>query len=272
MPALQTQGVFYWAKIYMQWFRTWTDILDDHKLAQLSDYEFRIFQFLLACASEENSHTGLIARNMSAISRRIRRRKDHLMSAIETFQKLGLVSMNGDEAITITNWSKRQFKSDNVYERVKKHRKVSEYRNVSKALHETLPDTDTDTDTDKQIHKKKIKRSGVVFQIPTYEEAKEYCVKRGNSIDAEAFIAHYNSNGWMVGKNKMKDWRATIVTWEKRNYGKAESNVRGDTRSVYDKNVDEEAERINREWRAAKAKEAARVRAKDDAKGDSPEA
>jgi len=59
------------------------------------------------------------------------------------------------------------------------------------------------------------------FKKPTLDEIKNYCLERDNNIDAEAFINFYDSKGWMVGKNKMKDWKACIRTWEKRNYKKA---------------------------------------------------
>ena len=54
------------------------------------------------------------------------------------------------------------------------------------------------------------------FEKPTLEEVKKYCVKRGNDVDAEQFIDFYESKGWYVGKNKMKDWKACVRTWEKR--------------------------------------------------------
>lgn len=54
------------------------------------------------------------------------------------------------------------------------------------------------------------------FQKPTLEEVKQYCLERNNKIDAEYFIDHYNSNGWKVGKNSMKDWKAAVRTWERR--------------------------------------------------------
>lgn len=57
------------------------------------------------------------------------------------------------------------------------------------------------------------------FVKPTIEEVKQYCLERNNNIDAENFIDYYNSNGWKVGKNPMKDWEATIRTWERRNNG-----------------------------------------------------
>ena len=58
------------------------------------------------------------------------------------------------------------------------------------------------------------------FKKPTILEVKNYCILRKNNIDAEAFIAFYESKGWMIGKNKMKDWKQAIITWEKRNYKK----------------------------------------------------
>jgi hypothetical protein len=58
------------------------------------------------------------------------------------------------------------------------------------------------------------------FKKPTLEEVKQYCEERKNNIDAENFIDFYESNGWKVGNNKMKDWKASIRTWERRNKSK----------------------------------------------------
>lgn len=56
-----------------------------------------------------------------------------------------------------------------------------------------------------------------LFIPPTIEEVQAYIQEKGYSIDAEAFIAFYESKGWYVGKNKMKNWRMAVVTWSKRN-------------------------------------------------------
>lgn len=56
------------------------------------------------------------------------------------------------------------------------------------------------------------------FTPPTLEDVIAYCNERGNSVDAQHFIDHYTSNGWLVGKNKMKDWKAAIRTWERNGY------------------------------------------------------
>ena len=52
------------------------------------------------------------------------------------------------------------------------------------------------------------------FQKPTLDEVKAYCVERKNSIDPNRFISYYEANGWKVGKNPMKDWKAAVRSWE----------------------------------------------------------
>ena len=54
------------------------------------------------------------------------------------------------------------------------------------------------------------------FKKPTLEQVKNYCNERNNNVDPEAFIAFYESKGWMVGSNKMKNWKQSVLTWEKR--------------------------------------------------------
>lgn len=55
------------------------------------------------------------------------------------------------------------------------------------------------------------------FQKPTQEEVEAFCEENDISIDTRQFIDYYDSNGWKVGKNAMKDWKATVRNWERRN-------------------------------------------------------
>jgi len=55
-----------------------------------------------------------------------------------------------------------------------------------------------------------------IFRKPTVEEICDYCEERGNGLDGQAIHDHYESNGWMVGRTKMKDWRAAVRTWERK--------------------------------------------------------
>ena len=61
------------------------------------------------------------------------------------------------------------------------------------------------------------------FKKPTVEEAAAYCKERNNGVDAEMFVDYYEANGWHVGKQPMKDWKAAVRTWERR--GKADGSA-----------------------------------------------
>lgn len=77
--------------------------------------------------------------------------------------------------------------------------------------------SNNNTSNKKEIYKEKR------FKKPTLEEVKEYCLERQNNINPELFIDYYESNGWKVGKNPMKDWKACIRTWEKKNTSKVDA-------------------------------------------------
>lgn len=54
------------------------------------------------------------------------------------------------------------------------------------------------------------------FSPPSLSEVQAYISERGSAVDAQQFVDFYASKGWMVGKNRMKDWKAAVRTWEKR--------------------------------------------------------
>lgn len=56
------------------------------------------------------------------------------------------------------------------------------------------------------------------FVKPTIDEIQQYCSERNNNVDPQRFYDYYESNGWKVGKNSMKDWKASVRTWERSNY------------------------------------------------------
>jgi predicted phage replisome organizer len=61
------------------------------------------------------------------------------------------------------------------------------------------------------------------FVKPTLSEIEQYCIERNNNVNAEQFFDYYESNGWKVGKNSMKDWKACVRTWERNEYRKPNS-------------------------------------------------
>lgn len=69
------------------------------------------------------------------------------------------------------------------------------------------------------------KRGNRRFTPPTLEEVKTYCQERNNQVDPERFFDFYSAKGWMIGKNKMKDWKAAVRTWERKDATRQRESV-----------------------------------------------
>jgi hypothetical protein len=63
------------------------------------------------------------------------------------------------------------------------------------------------------------------FVKPTIIDINEYCKERKNNVDADTFFNFYESKDWLIGKNKMKNWKACIITWEKSRNNKNKDNT-----------------------------------------------
>lgn len=68
---------------------------------------------------------------------------------------------------------------------------------------------------EKEIEKESDKDNRRRFTPPSVEEVRAYCQERKNNVDPQTFVDFYESKGWLIGKTKMKDWKAAIRTWEK---------------------------------------------------------
>lgn len=180
--------------------------------------------------------------------------KETILRLIERFENTHKVIKYNKETkeILLINWYKYNWsKSEKTLvgvENVAKHIKSDEFRKyvfdiidcirndtpimghicpMQASVSDTVSDTDSVsvsdsiTDIDKKDKPKRKK-----FTIPTVEEVEDYCFERNNRVDAEMFVDFYSSKGWMIGKNPMKDWKAAVRTWERkdRENGKASQN------------------------------------------------
>lgn len=91
-------------------------------------------------------------------------------------------------------------------ETTKKHQKDS----VHTAFRQHL-----DTNKNDKNEKNDKNNKNNIFIPPTLEEVTAYCRERNNNVDAQRWYDFYSAKGWMIGKNKMKDWKAAVRTWEK---------------------------------------------------------
>ena len=88
---------------------------------------------------------------------------------------------------------------------------INKKENIIKEKSETEKDSVPESGARPKSEKRK-------FVKPTVEEIRAYCRERNNLIDAAHFYDHYESNGWKIGKNGMKDWKAAVRTWERNGY------------------------------------------------------
>ena len=79
-----------------------------------------------------------------------------------------------------------------------------------------------ETEKDKKPETQKTERK--IFIPPTVEEVQDYINLKGYNIDAEQFCAFYESKGWMVGSNRMKNWQMALVTWRRRTEAERKQN------------------------------------------------
>lgn len=82
---------------------------------------------------------------------------------------------------------------------------------VATKAQQNLTNTTKQNTTEQNTNKKSKPKK---FTPPQLHEVSQYCIERKNGIDAQKFIDHYSANGWMRGKNKIKDWKACVRTWE----------------------------------------------------------
>lgn len=95
---------------------------------------------------------------------------------------------------------------------------TNEYNSIQMYTNDTDNDSDNEYEYDNESSKEDIKEKinkKKKFIKPTFEEVNFYCLERNNKVDAQRFIDYYEANGWKVGRNSMKDWKAAIRTWEK---------------------------------------------------------
>jgi len=86
-------------------------------------------------------------------------------------------------------------------------------------------DNDNDNEYDSSKEEKKENKQKKKFIKPTFEEVKAYCLERQNKVDPQKFIDYYESIGWKVGRNSMKNWKASIRTWERNDSNFANKKV-----------------------------------------------
>lgn len=134
--------------------------------------------------------------------------KDNEYMLVETVKNIGSESSSAER---VRKFREKKTKALQCNTDVTKCNTEKEKENKSKEI-ELERELDNDCAEAPQTNKPSKSKK---FVKPSVEEIQAYCLERNNNVDAERFFDYYESNGWKVGKNAMKDWKAAVRTWER---------------------------------------------------------
>lgn len=155
--------------------------------------------------------------------------------ALSIFKDLGLIDVLENGAIYMLDIQNFIGRGSSEADRKREYRQRIEsdrtnvLTNVRQISDKTPPEIEIEIELEKdiEIEKDSSAKSTTTkrkrFEKPTLSQIEQYCIERNNTVNAEQFFDHYESNGWKVGKNSMKDWKAAVRTWERSEYRKPNS-------------------------------------------------
>ncbi|BCK01630.1 phage replisome organizer N-terminal domain-containing protein [Anaerocolumna chitinilytica] len=216
---------YYWLRLKKDFFKR-HDIQIIENMPNGKDYVL----FYLKLLVESVDHIGelrfsdTIPYNEQMLSTITNTNIDIVRSAMKVFTELKMIEILSDQTIFMAEIEKLIGSETYWAEQKRKTRsKIGQCPNNVLEMSEaspTCPSKSIEIDIEKDIYiDKDNKKNSSRFTPPTPEEIKSYCIERNNRVDPERFFDFYSSKGWMVGKNKMKDWKAAVRNWEKDSKG-----------------------------------------------------
>ena len=195
---------------------------------------------LFICLCVHCDKTGFIDMNLTSFGQILRWPKDRLEAAATVLLSPDPNSGSPEEegrrilsnglvarGIKVVNYEKyraMQTEEDKkeymqrYYETVLKPKRRKDSTNVKERQKPSSDSIQAEAEAEVEVEAKKKKDTVPAarsrFTPPTLEEVKAYCLERKNSVDPQAWMDHYESNGWRVGKATMKSWKAAVRTWE----------------------------------------------------------
>lgn len=154
--------------------------------------------------------------------------------ALSIFKDLGLIDVLENGAIYMLDIQNFIGKGSSEADRKREYRQRIEtdrtnvQTNLRQISEKSPPEIEIELEKEIKIEKEIHSSASTTtkrkrFEKPTLSEIKAYCIERGNKVDAQHFFDYYESNGWRVGKNSMKNWQAAVRTWERSEYRKPNS-------------------------------------------------
>ena len=207
---------FYWLKLKRDFFKR-HDIRIIEEMPNGKEYILFYLKLLLESIDHEGSlrFSETVPYDEQMLSVITNTNIDVVRSAMKMFIGLNMIEIFDDQTIYMSEVNRLIGSETSVAERVRKHRENQKLLQCNTDETKCNTEIEIETDTEKESKTDKEVKPKKRFVKPTLEEVQAYCQERNNNVDAQRWYDYYSSNGWKVGKNSMKDWKACVRTWER---------------------------------------------------------
>lgn len=226
---------YFWLKLHKDFFQR-KEIKRLRKIAGGDTYTIIYLKMLLRSIMSDGKlyFDGLEDDFASELALDLDEKEENVQITIQYLLKSGLLEMCSDEEYYLPDTKDSTGCETAVASRVRKHRErkkalqcnvdVTQVKQLCNG--EIEKELEKDKEIDKEIDNKcaSTKQKRKRFVKPTISDIEQYCSEKNISINAQQFIDYYESNGWKVGRNSMKDWQATVRRWASNNYGKKKNS------------------------------------------------
>ena len=245
---------YFWLKLHKDFFQR-KEIKRLRKIAGGDTYTIIYLKMLLRSIMSDGKlyFDGLEDDFASELALDLDEKEENVQITIQYLLKSGLLEMCSDEEYYLPDTKDSTGCETAAASRMRRCRAKKEQlerNNVTRMLQSGYGEKKKELEKDKEIEKeidssaKSTTTKRKRFEKPTLSQITQYCLERNNNVNAEQFYDYYESNGWKVGKNSMKDWKAAVRTWEKNNYNRkpVNKNSKEDAINVVKELMDEYAD------------------------------
>lgn len=211
---------YYWLKLKRDFFKR-HDIRIIEEMPNGKEYLLFYLKLLVESIDHEGSlrFSDTIPYNEQMLSVITNTNVDIVRSAMKLFDTLKLVEIKDDDTIYMEEVEKMIGSESWSADRVRRYREKQKLLQCNTDVTSCNEEKEIEKEIDIEIEKDTDKKPQKRFAKPTLDDVKAYCQERGNNVDAEKWFNYYSANGWKVGKNPMKDWKAAVRTWERSDDG-----------------------------------------------------
>lgn len=223
---------YFWLKLHKDFFQR-KEIKRLRKIAGGDTYTIIYLKMLLRSIMSDGKlyFDGLEDDFASELALDLDEKEENVQITVQYLLKSGLLEMCSDEEYYLPDTKDSTGCETAVASRVRKYREKQKAlqcnTDVTQVKHLCNGEIEKELEIEKEIKieidssAKSTTTKRKRFEKPTISDVKRYCIERNNNVDPQHFVDYYESNGWKVGKNSMKDWKAAVRTWERNGYNQS---------------------------------------------------